>query len=42
MRESIRAGSFDAFVRGFLGRQFPAGDVPAWVAEALDHVGIQL
>jgi len=37
--------SHERFVKNFLERQFPAGDVPVWVVEALTEgaglVGIQ-
>lgn len=42
MRRAILAGdeAFDSFVRGFLAQQFPAGDVPHWVVDALAEAGI--
>jgi queuine/archaeosine tRNA-ribosyltransferase len=35
LHHAIVDGSFPEFVNKFLGRQFPAGDVPRWVREAL-------
>ncbi|GBG75148.1 hypothetical protein CBR_g19661 [Chara braunii] len=42
MRNSIIDGSFPEFVRDFLKKQFPAGDVPQWVCNALAAAGIQV
>lgn len=35
LHDAIVDGSFPEFVNRFLGRQFPDGDVPLWVREAL-------
>eukprot|EP00803_Ostreobium_quekettii_P011053 evm.model.scf_76.5 EVM.evm.TU.scf_76.5 scf_76:38529-39734(+) len=42
MREAIAGGSFEGWVRGFLGRQFPRGDVPPWVVHAMEAAGIDI
>ena len=44
MREAILGGddAFGAFVNSFLERQFPAGDVPTWVRDALGKAGVIL
>ena len=42
IREVITEQRFPAFVRDFLQRQFPHGDTPAWVVEALAEVGIDV
>lgn len=42
MRQSILEGeeAFEAYVQTFLRGQFPAGDVPVWVVDALCEAGI--
>mmetsp|Transcript_25885 Transcript_25885/g.28247 ORF Transcript_25885/g.28247 Transcript_25885/m.28247 type:complete len:437 (-) Transcript_25885:139-1449(-) len=42
MRRAIMQGSthFEAFVKNFLSAQFPQGDVPVWVVDALQEAGI--
>ncbi len=42
MRQSILQGeaAFEAYVKTFLSGQFPAGDVPVWVVDALEEAGI--
>ena len=43
MRAAIEAGTFPAFVRAFVAKQFPDGAVPAWVRAALEEgAGIEL
>ena len=44
MREAIMQGrdSHCAFIRTFLKEQFPAGDVPLWVVDALQSVDISV
>lgn len=42
MRQAILQGeeAFENFVREFLRRQFPQGNIPLWVVEALREAGI--
>jgi queuine tRNA-ribosyltransferase len=44
MREAILHGAdaHQAFIREFFKEQFPAGDVPRWVIDALASVNIAL
>jgi queuine/archaeosine tRNA-ribosyltransferase len=42
MRAAISDGVFPQFVDGFLLRQFPAGDVPRWVVDALREAGLDI
>ena len=44
MREAIMAGdeAFRTFVRGFLEKQFPTGDIPPWVVEALGRADVDI
>jgi len=42
MRESILAGTFDAFVNDFLEAHYPQADYPRWVVEALADAGVPL
>lgn len=42
LRAAIREQALPEFVRGFLRRMFPYGDVPQWVVDALDVAGIAL
>ncbi len=42
MRQSIIDDRFPQFVRGFIADQYPAGDVPVWVVDALTDAGIEL
>lgn len=44
MQAAICAGQYSQFVQRFLRWQFPEGshEVPAWVSEALHHVGIEV
>lgn len=39
---SIIEGRFDAFVREFMRKYFPKGDVPKWCVDALRVAGIDL
>ncbi|XP_025804633.1 queuine tRNA-ribosyltransferase catalytic subunit 1-like isoform X2 [Panicum hallii] len=39
---SILEGRFPEFVRGFLRAQFPKGDVPQWVRNAMEVAGIDI
>ncbi|KAL6846175.1 hypothetical protein ACP4OV_023623 [Aristida adscensionis] len=39
---SILEGRFPEFVRGFLRVQFPKGDVPQWVCNAMEVAGIDI
>jgi len=39
---SILEGRFPEFVRGFLRVQFPKGDVPQWVRNAMEVAGIDI
>ncbi|XP_044964288.1 queuine tRNA-ribosyltransferase catalytic subunit 1-like isoform X2 [Hordeum vulgare subsp. vulgare] len=39
---SILEGRFPEFVRGFLRVQFPKGDVPKWVHNAMEVAGIDI
>lgn len=39
---SILEGRFPEFVRGFLRVQFPTGDVPQWVRNAMEVAGIDI
>jgi tRNA-guanine transglycosylase len=41
-RQALLDGTFEAYVRSFLRRQFPArSDVPQWAFDALHHVNIR-
>lgn len=40
MRQSIMEGRFEQFVREFLSLQFPLGNIPIWVVDALSDAGI--
>lgn len=42
MRRAIMQGSthFEVFVKNFLSAQFPQGNVPIWVVDALQEAGI--
>lgn len=42
MREAVIAGNYPDFVRAFLVRMFPAGDVPQWVRDATAAAGIDV
>lgn len=42
MRQSIMDGFFESFVRDFLTQQFPTGNVPIWVVDALNDAGISI
>lgn len=42
MRASLREQRFPEFVRTFLARHYPKGDVPQWVRNALEVAGIPL
>jgi tRNA-guanine transglycosylase len=42
MRMSIINDRFPHFVRGFLADQFPSGDIPQWVKDALEEADISL
>lgn len=44
MRQAILQGeeAHKDFIKCFLSRQFPKGDVPQWVYDALDHVGMDV
>ncbi|XP_072988795.1 uncharacterized protein [Typha latifolia] len=39
---SIVEGHFPEFVRGFLRTQFPKGDVPEWVCNAMEVAGVDI
>ncbi len=42
IRDSIKADEFPQFVKGFMKQQFADGDVPKWIVDALNEVGISL
>ena len=42
LRQSIIDGTFEEFVNAFLKRQFPDGNVPLWVREALEEADIDI
>lgn len=42
IRAAIREQRYPAFVREYVARQFPGGDVPAWVCEGCALAGIEL
>eukprot|EP00271_Cylindrocystis_brebissonii_P018210 TRINITY_DN5061_c0_g1_i1.p1 TRINITY_DN5061_c0_g1~~TRINITY_DN5061_c0_g1_i1.p1 ORF type:complete len:478 (-),score=28.56 TRINITY_DN5061_c0_g1_i1:207-1640(-) len=42
MRKSIIDGYFPEFVVDFLQKQFPKGDVPSWVQDALEVAGVDI
>jgi len=42
LRQSIIDGRFEEFVNDFLRRQFPTGEVPLWVREALEVADIDI
>ncbi|CAK0784293.1 hypothetical protein CVIRNUC_007497 [Coccomyxa viridis] len=42
IRAAITEQRFPAFVRDFVRQQHPDGDIPVWVTEALEEVGIDL
>lgn len=42
LHTSILEGRFPEFVRGFLRAQFPKGDVPQWVRNAMEVAGIDI
>jgi queuine tRNA-ribosyltransferase len=42
LRDSIETGTTERFVRQFLREQFPSGDLPQWIVDAMNHVGIDL
>ncbi|KAH0460278.1 hypothetical protein IEQ34_010941 [Dendrobium chrysotoxum] len=42
LHTSIIVGRFPEFVQGFLRAQFPKGDVPAWVCNAMEVAGIDI
>ncbi|KAG6504762.1 hypothetical protein ZIOFF_037109 [Zingiber officinale] len=42
LHTSIVEGRFPEFVRGFLQTQFPKGDVPEWVCNAMEVAGIDI
>mmetsp|Transcript_12417 Transcript_12417/g.39322 ORF Transcript_12417/g.39322 Transcript_12417/m.39322 type:complete len:385 (+) Transcript_12417:378-1532(+) len=42
MRESILEGRFPEYVKNFVAVQFPEGDIPQWVRDALHASGIDL
>ena len=41
LRQAIREGRFEAFVKDFMKTQF-TDDVPEWIRNALDSVGISI
>jgi queuine tRNA-ribosyltransferase len=42
LHNSIIEGHFPEFVQGFLRTQFPKGDVPQWVCNAMEAAGIDI
>ncbi len=42
IRTAITEQRFPAFVRDFVRQQHPDGDIPVWVTEAFEEVGIDL
>ena len=42
IREAIQEQRYPRFVRQYVARQFPAGDVPDWVVEGCKLAGISL
>ncbi|KAH7440932.1 hypothetical protein KP509_03G016600 [Ceratopteris richardii] len=42
LHHSILEGRFPEFVQGFLRKQFPQGDVPEWVCNAMEVAGIDI
>lgn len=42
IREAIMNDRYPAFVKDFMKLQFPAGDYPQWMAEALASVNVHL
>ncbi|MCO5581784.1 hypothetical protein L7F22_035673 [Adiantum nelumboides] len=42
LHQSILQGQFPEFVQGFLRKQFPLGDVPEWVCNAMEVAGIDI
>nr|XP_024369111.1 queuine tRNA-ribosyltransferase catalytic subunit 1-like isoform X2 [Physcomitrium patens] len=42
LHSSILEGRFPEFVQSFLQKQFPKGDVPDWVCNAMDVAGIDI
>jgi queuine tRNA-ribosyltransferase len=42
LRNSIIDGSFPQFVQRFMVQQFPNGNYPTWIKEALNSVNIHL
>lgn len=42
IRTALADGVFPEFVRAFIAKQFPAGDAPFWVVEALRAAGIEI
>lgn len=42
IREAITGQRFPAFVRDFVHKQHPNGDIPVWVIESLTEVGINV
>lgn len=42
IRQAIREQRYPEFVRQYVARQFPAGDVPEWVCEGCRLAGISL
>ncbi|KAG6508210.1 hypothetical protein ZIOFF_033582 [Zingiber officinale] len=42
LHTSIVEGRFPEFVRGFLQTQFPRGDVPEWVCNAMEVAGVDI
>ncbi|XP_057815980.1 uncharacterized protein LOC131029476 isoform X4 [Cryptomeria japonica] len=42
LHSSILGGCFPEFVQGFLQTQFPRGDVPEWVCNAMEVAGIDI
>lgn len=42
MRAAITDGTFPSYVRAFVARHYPDGDVPTWVRDPLEAAGIPL
>ena len=42
IRDAIREGRYPEYVRQYVARHFPAGDVPEWVALGCRLAGIEL